>query len=237
MLLADSISKSYGARRVLSSARLQASRGDVVGLLGRMGSGKSTLLKICAGVLRADSGWIELDGKRYTSPRRSKLALRGLFFLGETDNLAWTLTVREHFTELERRFGGRLSEEAADLVRIDQLLNRRPQSLSGGEVKRVEMALALARRPVCVLADETFRSADPILCEVLGECFRLLAAQGCAVVVTGHEVNLLMPFLDSITWVTSGATYSLGSTKSAMSNDAFRREYLGLSSPERLRAS
>ena len=227
MLIADSISKSFGGHRVLSSARLTASRGEVVGLLGRMGSGKSTLLQICAGSMRADSGWVELDGERYVAPRRSRLARRGLFFLSETDNLAWTLSVREHFDELERRFRVKLSDETVELAGIDSLLDRRVQTLSGGEVKRVEIALALARRPLCLLADEPFRSVDPILCELLGKCLRLLAKQGCAVVVTGHEVNQLMPFLDSITWVTSGTTHSLGSVQSALRDERFRREYLG----------
>ena len=229
MLAADSISKSYGSSRVLSSARLSASRGEVIGLLGRMGSGKSTLLSICAGIVRGDSGWVELDGRRYLSPRRSTLAANGMFYLGEGDNLAWTLTVSQHFEEIAQRFRVKAGDDIFDLLELGTLLDRKPGSLSGGEVKRVEMGLALARQPLCFLADEPFRSVDPILCELLGSCFKLLADSGCAVVVTGHEVDRLMPFLDSITWVTSGTTHSLGSRDAALSNDAFRREYLGLS--------
>ena len=236
MLVADSISKSFGSERVLSSARLSATRGEVVGLLGRMGSGKSTLLSICAGIVRGDSGWVELDGRRYLSPRRSALARRGLFYLGEANNLAWTLTVAQHFDEISRRFRVTADEEIFELLELRPLLDRKPSSLSGGEVKRVEMGLALVRQPLCFLADEPFRSVDPILCELLGECFRRLAHRGCAVVVTGHEVDRLMPFLDSITWVTSGTTHSLGPRNSALSNDAFRREYLG-ASYSNLRAS
>lgn len=229
MLVADSISKSFGNARVLSSARLSASRGEVAGLLGRMGSGKSTLLSICAGIIRGDSGWVELDSRRYLSPRRSTLAANGMFYLGDGDNLAWTLSVAQHFEEIARRFHAGAGDDILDLLTLRPLLDRKPATLSGGEVKRVEMGLALARRPLCFLADEPFRSVDPILCEVLGQCFRLLAHRGCAVVVTGHEVDRLMPFLDSVTWVTSGTTHSLGSRDSALSNDAFRREYLGLS--------
>ena len=236
MLVADSIGKSFGSERVLSSARLAASRGEVVGLIGRMGSGKSTLLSICAGIVRGDSGWVELDGRRYPSPRRSTLAARGMFYLGEGDNLAWTLTVAEHFREIARRYRVTVDTDILDLLELHSLLDRKPGSLSGGEVKRVEMGLALVRRPLCFLADEPFRSVDPILCELLGQCFKRLAHGGCALVVTGHEVDRLMPFLDSITWVTSGTTHSLGSRDSAMSNDAFRREYLGLSDSN-LRAS
>ena len=54
-----------------------------------------------------------------------------------------------------------------------------------------------------------------------------LAAEGCGVVVTGHEVRALRPFLDSVTWVTAGTTYPLGTPEEAWKNDRFRREYLG----------
>jgi ABC-type lipopolysaccharide export system ATPase subunit len=159
-----------------------------------------------------------------------------MFYLAESDNLAWTLTVGGHFDELARRYDRAPSDEILDRLDVRSLLARKPQNLSGGEVKRVEMALAITRRPRCLLADEPFRSADPILCEQLGECFRLVASEGAAVVVTGHEVNQLMPFLDAITWVTSGTTHSLGSRESALRNELFRREYLG-PSPQTLRAS
>jgi ABC-type Mn2+/Zn2+ transport system ATPase subunit len=68
------------------------------------------------------------------------------------------------------------------------------------------------------------------MCDLLGMAFRHLASTGCAVVVTGHEVNALEPHLDSVVWVTSGTTYSLGTTEAAWKHEKFRKEYLG---PER----
>jgi ABC-type multidrug transport system ATPase subunit len=227
LLVADSISKSFAGKRVLSAARLSVSRGQVVGVLGRMGSGKSTLLRICAGIMRADSGWVELDGTRYQSPRRTDLAKRALFYLGEADNLAWSMTVGQHFDEIARRFGPAQIDDVLDLVDIRSLFDRRVHQLSSGEVRRVEMGLVFARNPACLLADEIMRSVDPIVCDVLGRSLRILAERGSAVVVTGHEVNYLMPFLDSVTWVTSGTTYDLGPRDTALANEKFAREYLG----------
>jgi len=226
-IVADSVSKSFSDRRVLSSARLSASSGEVVGLLGRMGTGKSTLLKICAGIVAPDSGWVEIDGHRYTRPRHSVLAARGLFYLGELDNLVRTMTVRAHFDAIRRRFGDWGTDEQIDHLNVEPILDQKVGSLSGGEIKRAEIALALARRPRLLLADELLKSADPILCELMGGSLRVLASRGCAVVVTGHEVNLLRPFLDSVILVTSGTTYSLGNADEAWSHDGFRREYLG----------
>jgi lipopolysaccharide export system ATP-binding protein len=226
-LLAESISRSFGGRRILSSARLSAASGEVVGILGRMGTGKSTLLKICVGMLESPTGWVRFAGHQHTRPHLSTLAARGMFYLAELDNLSRAMTVEQHFEKIEQRFGVGDRSSAIDFLSLGDLLESRVDMLSGGEVKRVEMALALVRRPLCLIADEPFRSADPLICQLLGESFKRLASQGCAVVVSGHEVNLLRPFLDSVTWVTSGTTYRFGSTEAAWSDEAFAREYLG----------
>ncbi len=227
ILCADSISKSFGESRVLSSARLTAAAGEIVGVLGRMGMGKSTLLKICAGVLQPDSGWVEFAGRQYHRPRLSALAHRGMFYLAEAGNLAAGRTVRQHFDIIEKRFGAGDRSAVIDLLHLENLLDARAETLSGGEARRVETALAMVRRPACLLADEAFRGIDPIVCELLGTAFRQLAGAGCAVVLTGHEVNALRPYLDSVVWVTSGTTYLLGNADRAWSNEGFAREYLG----------
>jgi len=227
ILRADSVSKTFSGRRVLSSARLCVNQGEVVGLLGRMGMGKSTLLKICGGLISPESGWVEFDGIQYERPRLSTLASKGLFYLAESENLVSSLTVREHFDLIEKRFGKGDRNFVLEFLDLKEFLNAKAETLSGGESRRVEIALALLRRPSCLLSDEPFRSVDPLMCDLLGNAFRHLAANGCAVVVTGHEVNALKPYLDSVVWVTSGTTYSLGSAGSAWTHDAFRREYLG----------
>ena len=227
ILLADSIGKSHGDRRILTSARLTAAGGEVVGLLGRMGEGKSTLLKICAGLIRPDSGWVELDGKRYPSAHRSRLAANGMFYLAEHANLVPSLTVAKHFDLIESRFGPGNRGNAIDLLSIERVLDSTVASLSSGETKRVELAIALVRRPRCFLGDESFRGLDPITCDSLGTALRELARSGCAVVITGHEVSTLQPYIDSVTWLTSSTTYQLGTAAEAWNNDRFQREYLG----------
>ena len=140
-----------------------------------MGTGKSTLLKICAGIIAPDTGWVEIDGRQYFRPRHSVLAMRGLFYLGELDNLVRTMTVKEHFNAIEQRFGKWEDDEQMERLNVGPLLSQKAQTLSGGEVKRVEMALAFARRPRVLLADELFKSADPVLCELIGASLRELA--------------------------------------------------------------
>jgi ABC-type uncharacterized transport system ATPase subunit len=87
--------------------------------------------------------------------------------------------------------------------------------------------MAVLRHPVCLLADEPFRGLSPIDAELIADSLRDLATGGCAVVVTGHEMGFLLQVVQEITWVTSGTTRLLGSVDEAMTNDSFRRDYLG----------
>lgn len=111
---------------------------------------------------------------------------------------------------------------------ISDHLHKRPSKLSGGEVRRAELAAIVVRRPRCILADEPFRGIAPKDAEDLTRAFASLAADGMAVLVTGHDVPTLLSAADHVSWCTSGTTYELGAPEVATQHEAFRREYLGV---------
>lgn len=227
VLRADCVSKRLGGRLVLSSATLQLRAGTVTGLLGRMGTGKSTLLRICAGLLESDGGWVRFRGRQHQRPRLAELARDGLYFLGDQRALVSRLTLRAHLELVARRFGSGGRSDAVELLRVAPLLDVRTGALSGGERRRAEVALAMTRAPHCLLADEPFRGIDPLAVELLGTAFRELAGRGCAVVVTGHELPSIVPYVDEVVWMTAGTTHPLGTPEAAWRHHAFQREYLG----------
>jgi ABC-type multidrug transport system ATPase subunit len=227
--MADCVSKAYGARRILTAGSLRAQAGQVRVLFGRNGIGKSTLLKIAAGVIRADAGTVHLDGQFLARPSLPRLARAGVFYLPDHDILSPSMTLGEQLRLYERRFGARSAAEAARLARVEDFLAARPPSLSGGELRRAELALALTRRPRCLLADEPFRGIAPVDHDLLSDIFRAMASEGCAVIVTGHEVATLLALAHHITWCTAGTTYELGTPKQALTHEAFRREYAAAS--------
>jgi ABC-type multidrug transport system ATPase subunit len=226
-LIADCVAKSFGAKRVLSSATLRTVGGQVRALLGRNGSGKSTLMKIAAGWIAADSGSVRIDGETLLDPRLEELAHRGVFYLPDHDILLPSHTLQTQMALFARRFKGPAVQEAADIARITQLLDRYPREISGGELRRSELCLALVRRPACLIADEPYRNIAPRDHDLLTEIFRRMAAAGCAVVVSGHEVPSLLAACDHVTWCTDGTTYELGPPGAARKHEAFVREYLG----------
>lgn len=227
VLHADSIVKSFKKRRILSSASLRVASGAIVGLLGRMGEGKSTLIRICAGAESHDGGWVRFNGAMRGHVISRLLAPRGLYHLPELGGLADSLTLRQHFELFRRRFHLGSEKSFVDNFNAGELMDASPASMSTGERRRAEVALLSYRQPLCLLADEIFRGLDPLTAETIGGGLQQLARTGCAIIVTGHEVRSLRPYLTSVVWLTSGTTYEMGSPAVAWKDERFRREYLG----------
>lgn len=227
LLCADCVGKSYRGQRILSSASLRAVPGELRALFGRNGAGKSTLLRIAAGLDEPDTGHVRWDGEALTRASLPALARRGLFYLPDHDLLSDAFTVRRQLEMIRGRYAGASPDDAARRTGVEVHLDKRPGALSGGELRRAELAAVLVRQPRCLLADEPYRGIAPKDAEVLTGVFRELAASGVAVVVTGHEVPTLLAAADHVTWCVSGTTYELGAPDLAARDERFRREYLG----------
>lgn len=227
-LVADCVGKAFAGRRVLSSATLRAVPGEVRAMLGRSGEGKSTLLRIAAGWLAPDTGLVRCGAESPLQLTAAALAQRGVFYVPDHGALSVALTVREQLAMLAERFpGGASPEDAATQMGVAHGLDERPPTLSGGEQRRADLAAVLVRAPRCLLADEPVRGIEPIDAEGLMRTFRVIARAGIAVVVTGHDVELLLDGSDHVTWVTSGTTYELGPPRIARGHEQFRAQYLG----------
>jgi ABC-type multidrug transport system ATPase subunit len=225
VLVADCIGKRYSNRWVLHSASLRATRGELRALLGRNGAGKSTLLRIAAGVIQPDAGSVRFNGVARERVRMPQLAREGLCFVPDRDLLSNAFTLRQQlmFASGDEKLIGSI----VGRLEISSLFDARPFELSSGERRRAEMAFAMARQPTCLLADEPLRNISPIDAEALLQVFKDIAHNGCAVVLTGHEVPALLAAVDHITWCTAGTTYEMGPPFMARTDERFVRDYLG----------
>jgi len=227
ILRAEAIGKRFRQRPVLSSATLWETPGRITALLGRNGAGKSTLLKIAAGWMRADYGVVIFKDERLTRPRLPHLASRGLCYLPERSLLCPTVTLGDHLLAVQQRFSQAALDQVVSRLRLETLLARKSSTLSTGERRRAEIAVAVMRRPDCLLADEPLLGIAPADAELVSQSLRDLAGRGTAVVVSGHEVPRLLELADELVWQTAGTTHFLGTPQEACNNDQFAREYLG----------
>ncbi len=92
---------------------------------------------------------------------------------------------------------------------------------------RVSLALALARAPRVLIADEPLARLSPHDQEALGTSLRTLAGRGTAVITAGHEARVLLSISDVILWCVDGTTHDLGTPADALAHDRFRHDYLG----------
>jgi putative ABC transport system ATP-binding protein len=178
----------------LQGVSLEAESGVVVAVTGPSGSGKSTLMSCLAGLDVPDGGMVTIDGERISRrPEAERAALRGRLvgMLYQQDNLVAHLSVDANLA-LAQRLAGR----AGDGARRDELLDRvgltarahaRPSQLSGGELARAGLAVALVNAPRVVLADEPTGELDEdTAVRVLG-LLREAADEGAAVLVVTHS--------------------------------------------------
>jgi lipopolysaccharide export system ATP-binding protein len=118
-------------------------------------------------------------------------------------------------------------QEAVEVCRLEELMSLTTRKLSGGERRRVELGVAVARNPTVLLADEPFLGVMPKDRQFILDVFQMMTDRGAGVLVTGHEIETLLDLADDVIWMTSGTTHHLGSPEEAVEHDQFRREYLG----------
>lgn len=224
---AEGIGKRFGDRQVLTAASFWGEAGKVVTLMGRNGSGKTTLMRIAAGALRGDHGVVIFGDYASERPNTAAMARRGLFFVPQDQLLAHGFTVRDHIRAVEAVFGRGGTDDVVERLGLGGVLDQTRAEISGGERMRASLALAILRRPTCLLIDEPLARVAPKDQEALSGALRALADGGTAIVMSGHDVHQLLELSDSIIWCVAGTTHHLGTPQQAARHAQFVREYLG----------
>ena len=200
-LKAEGVCRKYGKQEVLQDFSLDIEAGSFEALMGPSGSGKSTFLHIAAGLLTADAGSVLVGGKdvvRMSDTEATKFRRRHVGVVFQAFNLLNEKTVRENILlPLELDGGargiarptvvGRLMELAKDLGIVD-LLEKKPEELSGGEQQRVAIARALIAEPEIVLADEPTGNLDAKSAKGICEILKGLDGKSAILVVTHDPV-------------------------------------------------
>jgi branched-chain amino acid transport system ATP-binding protein len=236
------LTKSYGGVQVVSDVSFAVARGERVALIGPNGAGKTTCFNMLNGQLALDSGEIALDGKPLTGLRPRDIWRRGV---GRTFQITATfgsMTVRENvqvaLMSLARRsfmfFGSArafaIDDANALLARVGMLeqAERLCATLAYGDLKRVELALALANRPGLLLMDEPTAGMAPAERNELMElASQLSSRQGTAVLFTEHDMSVVFAFASRILVLHDGRLIASGTPEAVRQDPRVREVYLG----------
>ena len=187
------VRKSYGIVQALSGVDLDVGRGEILALLGPNGAGKTTLVSIIAGLSRPDRGCVWVNGIEVTA--RPLLARRQLGLVPQETGIYPTTSVRDNLYFFGRLAGLRRQRlrqrvtEVAELFTLTDLLERKGQSLSGGEARRLHTAVSVLSSPPLLLLDEPTAGVDVRTRNQLLRLIGSLAEEGSTVLYTTHYLH------------------------------------------------
>jgi len=196
-IVVDRVSKGFGALAVVDHVSFEVADGEFVAIVGPSGCGKSTLLNIIAGFEKPDRGEVRIDGARVTGPGRNAIMIsqHGSVFpwLTVQDNVMFGLVGE---SESERRA---LAHRYIDMVGLAGFEKAYPHELSGGMLKRVEIARALVVRPEILFMDEPFSALDALMSlKMQTELRRILEEERHTVLLITHDVEEAIFLADRI---------------------------------------
>ena len=238
-LAARGLKKNYGSRQVVKGVDLSVKSGEVVGLLGPNGAGKTTTFYMVVGLVVADGGDIELDGRSIARLPIYKRARRGVSYLPQEASVFRKLSVEDNIrailemqvdengraldtSEIEHRL-----EMLLDELQIKHLRTNAALSLSGGERRRTEIARALAANPRFILLDEPFAGVDPIAVIEIQRIVRFLRDRNIGVLITDHNVRETLAICDHAYIINEGRVLASGDPQDIINNPDVRAFYLG----------
>ena len=226
MLKVDRLSYRYpgGEEAVLHELSIEVPAGGIFGLLGPNGAGKTTLISIIAGQLRAQAEKITLDGTPLEELRRREPASLGL--VPQEFAFYPMLTCAQNlrfFAAVQGLGGARLRERVesvARFARIEGVMRRRAEQLSGGLRRRLNLAIGLLTEPRILLLDEPTVGVDPQSRSFLLESIRGLAAAGRSIVYTSHYMEEVEQICDHVAIMDAGRVLRAGALAELLRDDA-----------------
>ena len=193
LLEVTDLQAGYGMSRVLFGVSLHVRRGEVVALLGRNGAGKSTTLKAIMGILPRTTGRVVLDGRDVSRLPSHLIARAGVGYVPQDRRIFPDLTVREnlevgrHPERGEPRLG--VQRVCALFPTLGPLLDRRGESLSGGEQQMLAIARTLMGNPTLLLLDEPSEGLAPLVVQTLAAQVLQLKEEGMTIVLSEQNVR------------------------------------------------
>jgi len=237
------VRKAYGAIKAVDGVTFSLRPGEIVGVIGPNGSGKTTLFNAILGQIKPSSGRVEFCGEDITGMAPLALARRGVGRTFQTLQVFTKLSVRDNLIAAAQEFRGSLGKrlfappdaglgEQADrmieLFRLKHVAHLPAGSLSYGQQKLIDIAMAFMPAPRLVLLDEPCAGVNPSLVEELRELLgELNRAQGGSFVVIEHNMDFIMRLCPHVICMVEGKVLAEGPPAAVQGNRQVLDAYLG----------
>jgi phospholipid/cholesterol/gamma-HCH transport system ATP-binding protein len=233
----EQVSKTFGQRTVLDAFSVSLARGENLVVLGRSGAGKSVLIKCIIGLLRPDSGQINVLGKDVLSLSKNELdKLRmTVGFLFQSNALYDSMSVREnlefpmrrHLVDISHEESEQLIKEVLTNVGLAHTIDMMPSELSGGMQKRIALARTLILKPEIILYDEPTTGLDPITGKEISTLIvEIQEKYKTSSIIISHDMKCVQVTADKVAVLLNGKCYALDTYDNLKnSNDPFIKQF------------
>lgn len=228
------ISKSFGKRLVLKKIDFNVMPGELFGILGPNGCGKSTLFNCICGIINPNKGDIFINSERVNNlpihirARKYDLALipqNAAVFLGLTteDNLrAVAEIVIKDKSKIDAKINGLITE-----YKLDHLKDQHAKKLSGGERRRLAIAMSLVGNPKIILMDEPLSHLDPITIDMIKRIIINLQRKNISVIISDHNFSALLSISDRCIVISEGEVIISGNPRDIIHDKKAKEFYFG----------
>jgi len=237
------VHKSYGAIRAVDGVSFAVDPGEIVGVIGPNGSGKTTLFNSILGQIRPTSGGVTLSGEDITGMSPLELSRRGVGRTFQTLQVFVKLSVRDNLIAAAQEFQGSLAgrlfarpdaglgeqaDRMIEMFRLQPVAALPAGTLSYGQQKLIDIAMAFMAAPRLVLLDEPCAGVNPSLVEQLRELLlELNKTQGGSFVVIEHNMDFVMKLCPHVICMVEGRVLAEGSPQVVQADPAVLDAYLG----------
>jgi len=237
------VRKYYGAIKAVDGVSLSVRPGEIVGVIGPNGSGKTTLFNSILGQIKPTSGFVEFCGEDITGMPPLELARRGVGRTFQTLQVFGKLSVRDNLIAAAQEFKGSMparllatpdagvghhADEMIELFKLKHVAHLPAGTLSYGQQKLIDIAMAFMPAPRLVLLDEPCAGVNPSLVEELrGLLVDLNQAQGGSFVVIEHNMDFIMKLCPHVVCLVEGKVLAEGVPSAVQSNRLVLEAYLG----------
>ena len=233
----NGLTKRFGGLVAVRDMSFGVRAGEILGLIGPNGSGKSTVMKLIMGIERPDAGSVRINGVEVARRPSHEIARMGVGIVFQHSRPLHRQTVLENITlallpdKLTRLFADPAIEARARAIAarvgLSAVLDRRPGTLPFADLRRIEIAKAIARDPQVLLIDEPFAGLTSKETAVFSDLICELRDDGRAVLLVDHNVKSVARLVDRVLAMYVGERIAEGTADEVMRNETVRRVYLG----------
>jgi branched-chain amino acid transport system ATP-binding protein len=237
LLHVEGLHKRFGGLVAVKDIGFSIRPGEILGLIGPNGSGKSTVMKLIMGIERPDRGAVRVGNTDVAGWPAHRIARAGVGIVFQHSRPLHRQTVLENIklallpdSLLRLATGGHVearAREIAERVGLGRVLHRHPPTLPFADLRRMELAKAIARDPQVVLVDEPFAGLTAAEVAAFSDLIASFRAQGRAVLLVDHNVKGVAAVVDRVFAMYLGERIAEGSAAEVMANETVRRVYLG----------